>query len=71
MKAYLDKITPQVGDTWRADEVYVKIKGELEYIFSLMDDQTRFCIAHEVANRKDGHDATSKIFSLFNPSNNL
>ena len=24
MKGYLDKITPQVGDKWRADEVYVK-----------------------------------------------
>jgi len=27
MKAYLDKLTPNVSDTWRADEIYVKIKG--------------------------------------------
>ncbi len=57
MKSYLDKITPQVGDTWRADEVYVKIRGELKYVFSLMDDETRFWIAQEVANRKEGHNA--------------
>ena len=57
MKAYLDKITPQVGDTWRADEVFVKIRGELKYVFSLMDDETRFWIAQEVADRKQGHNA--------------
>jgi transposase-like protein len=61
MKAYLDKITPQVGDTWRADEVYVKIRGELKYVFSLMDDQTRFWIAQEVADRKNGHDASGLL----------
>ncbi len=59
MKAHLDKITPQVGDSWRADEVYVKIRGELKYVFSLMDSETRFWIAQEVANRKEGHDASS------------
>lgn len=59
MKAYLDKITPNVGDTWRADEVYVKVRGELKYVFSLMDDETRFWIAQEVANKKEGHDASS------------
>ena len=57
MKAYLDKITPQVGDTWRADEVFVKIRGELKYVFSMMDDETRFWIAQEVADRKQGHNA--------------
>ncbi len=30
MKEYSDKIIPNVGDTWRADEVYVKIKGKLK-----------------------------------------
>jgi putative transposase len=61
MKSHLDKITPQVGDTWRADEVYVKIRGELKYVFSLMDDETRFWIAQEVAGRKQGHDASGLL----------
>ncbi len=59
MKQYLDKMTPIVGDAWRADEVYTKIRGEMKYVFSLMDDETRFWIAQEVANRKEGHDASS------------
>lgn len=59
MKEHLNKITPQVGDAWRADEVYTKIRGEMKYVFSLMDDETRFWIAQEVADRKEGHDASS------------
>ena len=54
----MSKITPQVGDTWRADEVFVKIRGELKYVFALLDDETRFLIAQEVTDRKEGHDAS-------------
>lgn len=59
MQQYLDKIIPQVGDVWRADEVYVKVRGNMKYVFSLMDDETRFWIAQEVADSKYGHDARS------------
>jgi len=52
MAKYLDKITPQVGDTWRADELYLKVKGDTKYLYALMDDETRFWIAKEVANTK-------------------
>ncbi len=58
MKSYLDKIVPQVGDAWRADEVFVKVKGDMRYLFALMDDETRFWIAKEVANSKEMHDAS-------------
>ncbi|MGB7957088.1 MAG: hypothetical protein WCF23_24200 [Candidatus Nitrosopolaris sp.] len=45
MKSNLEKITPNVSDAWRADELYMKIKGNPKYLFALMDDQTRFWIA--------------------------
>jgi len=35
MKAYVDNIKPDVSSTWRADEIYVKIKGDLKYLFAL------------------------------------
>jgi transposase-like protein len=57
MEKYLDKITPQVSDTWRADELFVKVKGNMKYLFAMMDDETRFWIAQEVANTKETHDA--------------
>jgi len=52
MEKYLDKITPQVSDTWRADELFLKVKGNMKYLYALMDDQTRFWIAQEVAETK-------------------
>ena len=58
MKKYIDKITPQVGDAWRADEVYTKVRGDLKYLFALCDDETRYWIAKEVSDRKEGHDAS-------------
>ncbi len=57
MRDYAEKIVPNVSDTWRADEVYVKVKGNLKYLFAIMDDETRFLIAQEVAETKDKHDA--------------
>lgn len=59
MTQYLDKITPQVGDAWRADELFVKIHGDMKYVFALMDDETRYLIAQEVGDSKDRHDASS------------
>ena len=61
MKTHLDTIVPQVGDTWRADEVYVKVKGDKKYLFALMDDETRFWIAQEVADSKFKHDARNLL----------
>jgi transposase-like protein len=57
MKDYVEKIVPNVSDTWRADELYIKIKGDMKYLFALMDDETRFWIAQEVAETKQKHDA--------------
>jgi putative transposase len=57
MKAYVDNIKPDVSSTWRADEIYIKIKGDMKYLFALMDDETRYWIAQEVADTKDKHDA--------------
>jgi len=52
MEKYLDKITPNVSDTWRADELFLNVKGNMKYLYALMDDQTRYWIAQEVAETK-------------------
>jgi len=61
MDNYLEKITPNVSDKWRADEVYIKFKGNRKYLFAVMDDETRFWIAQEVSNVKEGAKA-SRLF---------
>ncbi len=57
MKQYVDKLQPNVSNTWRADEVFVKFSGNMKYLFALMDDETRYWIAQEVADTKFKHDA--------------
>lgn len=63
MERYLDKLKPDVSDTWRADELWMKFKGDMKYVFAIMDDETRFWIAQEVAETKYKHDAR-KLFQL-------
>lgn len=52
MESYLEKLTPQVSDTWRADELFFKVKGNPKYLYALMDDETRFWIAKQVSDEK-------------------
>lgn len=56
MEQYLEKITPNVSDTWRTDEIYLKIKGDTKYLYAIMDDETRFMIAQQVADTKFTYD---------------
>jgi transposase-like protein len=52
---------PVGGDEWRTDELFVKIKGDMKYLYALMDDETRFWIAQQVADTK----FTANINPLF------
>jgi transposase-like protein len=58
MNKYLDKITPKVSTSWRTDELYLKVKGNMKYLYALMDDETRFWIAQQVADTKNTADVT-------------
>lgn len=62
MKAYTENIKPNVSDTFRADELYVKIHGDMKYLFAMIDDQTRYWIAQEVAETKEKHDVRALFF---------
>ncbi len=61
MDNYLQTITPQVGDKWHADEVWLKINGDKKYLFAMMDHDTRFWIAQEVASTKFQHNANNLL----------
>ena len=61
MDNYLSTITPQVGEKWHADEVWLKVKGDRKYLFAMMDNETRFWIAQEVADSKFKHNAQSLL----------
>jgi len=61
MKEYVEKFQPNVSDTWRADELWIKVNGNMKYLFAMMDDETRFWIAQEVAETKFSHDARNLL----------
>jgi len=61
MEHYLEQIKPNVGNAWRTDELFLKIKGNTKYLYALMDDETRFWIAQQVADTK----YTANINPLF------
>jgi transposase-like protein len=63
MKDYVENFKPDVSDTWRADELWIKVKGDVKYLFALMDDETRYWIAQEVAETKHTHNAR-KLFRM-------
>jgi len=61
MEGYLEQIRPQLGDTWRTDEMFVKFRGNMRYLFAMMDDETRFRIAQQVSTYK----GTSDVRPMF------
>ena len=56
MTKYVEKITPNVSDTWRADELFLKVRGDMKYLYAMMDNDTRFWLAQEVADTKGSAD---------------
>jgi transposase-like protein len=65
MSKYLNQIKPQVSDTWRADEMFLKIRGNPKYLYALLDDETRYWIAKEVAGDKFSREAPEYASELF------
>ena len=61
MERFVDRITPQVGEKWRTDEIYLKIRGERRYLFAMLDNDTRYWLAKMVAEHK-GTDDVAPMF---------
>ena len=60
---YLNDIIPRTADRAmvKADEVFIKFSGVMHYVFSSMDDDTRFWLAAEVAGSKFQHNADNLL----------
>lgn len=58
---YVNSLTPQLSDTWQADELFVKMKGGvihkgnkgLAFLWNIMDRKTRFLIASKLSKGRD------------------
>ena len=60
---YLNEIIPRTnGRTMvRADEIWIKVKGEQKYLFASMDDDTRYWLASDMAHTKFQHNADNLL----------
>jgi len=47
-----NKYTPQVGDTWIADETMLDIGGKKVWFFDVIDEKTRFLLASRLAKSR-------------------
>jgi transposase-like protein len=60
---YVGSLTPQLSDTWHADELFVKMKGgeketqynqkNMAYLWNIMDRKTRFLLASRLSGKRD------------------
>ena len=56
MVQYLDLVRPHLGEAWRTDELYLRIRGDRKYLFAMLDAKTRYWIARQVATHKGTDD---------------
>ena len=57
MAEHMDRLVPQVGEEWMTDEIYTKMRGDLRYLFAMIDSKKRFWLAKMVRERKGTSDA--------------
>jgi transposase-like protein/predicted RNA-binding Zn-ribbon protein involved in translation (DUF1610 family) len=66
LNEYADKHTPNVGDLWHSDEMSGGIrekgkKGNYEWIWNLMDSDTRYLLASRITKSRDVKDARKPL----------
>jgi putative transposase len=62
---YVNALTPQLSETWHADELFVRMKGSshqgrykgLAFLWNVMDKETRFLLASKVSENRDANGA--------------
>ena len=58
---YVNSLSPQLSDTWHADELFVKMKGgitikagsNMAFLWNVMDRKTRFLLASKLSRFRD------------------
>lgn len=54
---YVDTLKPQVSDLWNADEQFIKVKGKEQYVWNVLDNETRFLLASNQSATRSYNDA--------------
>jgi len=54
---YVNTLHPNVSDQWHADEQFIKVKGKTEYVWNVLDNETRFLLASNESKTRTYNDA--------------
>jgi len=59
MKTYVDSFTPQTSGIWHTDEMTVSLKEnkQMDWLWNLMDNDTRFLLASQLSQKREIEDA--------------
>jgi transposase-like protein len=59
MKTYVDSFTPQTSGIWHTDEMTVNLKEnkQMDWLWNLMDNDTRFLLASQLSQKREIEDA--------------
>lgn len=63
MKQYTDSLTPETSGIWHTDEMAINIKGRYNWLWNVMDHETRFLLASQISQRREVIDAR-KVFRV-------
>lgn len=61
MKDYIESLVPDVSGIWHSDEMTVNINGELQWIWNVMDNETRFWLASKITEQRQTVDARNVL----------
>lgn len=50
---YVDGFVPNVSDTWQMDEMMIDADGKKQWLWNVMDDDTRFLLASRISRKRD------------------
>jgi putative transposase len=57
MKGYVDSLMRETSGIWHTDEMAVNIKGEYNWLWNVMDHETRFLLASQISQKREVADA--------------
>jgi len=57
MSRRMEDFKPQLSRRWHTDETLLKVNGNKEYMWNTLDSKTRFLIATQVTERRNGEEA--------------
>lgn len=69
IKEYVDSLVPDVSGIWHSDEMTVNINGELQWIWNVMDNETRFWLASQITEQRQTVDARNVLAEARNTAN--